>query len=261
MLSFSRALLLSREWRVCPRHAFLLGISLVAIGLGNVGCTRPTVVPPLVSIPRPQPLAPSAPLVPVTPLAPEFDTEPKALPLDPIATNPWRPGMAARDWKYLVLHHTASDAGDVESIHNAHLKNKDKNGKHWLGIGYHFVIGNGRGMDDGEIEPTFRWKQQMPGAHAGVNEYNQRGIGIVLIGNFEKSQPTPRQLKSVKELVAVLAREYAIHAEHVIGHGDIKATECPGQFFPLSNVRASVAAHNSRDGQALARVADGNLER
>lgn len=261
MPSFSRVLLLSREWCVVSRHAVLLWISLFATGLVSVGCTRPAVVPPLVSIPRPQPLAPSAPIVPVTPLAPEFDPEPRSLPLDPIATNPWRPSLTPRDWKYLVLHHTASDAGDVESIHNAHLKNKDKNGKHWLGIGYHFVIGNGRGMDDGEIEPTFRWKQQMPGAHAGVNEYNQCGIGIVLIGNFEKSQPTPRQLKSVKELVAVLAREYAIHAEHVIGHGDIKATECPGQFFPLSNVRASVAAASGHGGQALARVADGNLER
>lgn len=197
----------------------------------------------------------------MTPLAPEFDNVPEEIPLNPIATNPWRPGVTPRDWKYIVLHHTASDSGSVESIHHIHLKNKDRSGRHWLGIGYHFVIGNGQGMDDGEVEPTFRWKQQMAGAHAGVNEYNQRGVGIVLVGNFEKSTPTPRQLKSVKELVKTLAREYAIDAEHVIGHGDVKATECPGQFFPLSNVRASVAAVRGHGGQALARVAPGDLER
>lgn len=257
MPSFGRGPLLSRR----PIVAGLLGGCLLAIGLGCWGCIRPAVVPPLVSIPRPQPWSPPRGDVPVTPLAPEFDSTPPALPLNPIATNPWRPTIAPRDWKYIVLHHTASEAGNVESIHNVHLKNKDKNGKSWLGIGYHFVIGNGQGMDDGEIEPTFRWKQQMPGAHAGVNEYNQRGIGIVLIGNFEKSQPTSRQLKSVKELVAIMAREYTISAEHVIGHGDIKATECPGQFFPLSNVRASVAAASGHGGQALARVVPGNLER
>ncbi len=241
-------------------RAARIGVCLVFVGLGCWGCMRPAVIPPLVSIPSRQPALPPV-AAPVIPLAPEFDTDRNFIPLDPIATNPWRPTIAPRDWKYIVLHHTASDAGNVESIHNQHLKNKDKNGKHWLGIGYHFVIGNGQGMDDGEIEPTFRWKQQMPGAHAGVTEYNQRGVGIVLVGNFEKSTPTPRQLKSVKELVSILAREYAIDAEHVIGHGDVKATECPGQFFPLSNVRASVAAMSGHGGQALARVAPGNLER
>ena len=62
-----------------------------------------------------------------------------------------------RDWDYIVLHHTASESGSVASIHEEHLRRKDKNGNAWLGIGYHFVIGNGSGMDDGEIEPTFRF--------------------------------------------------------------------------------------------------------
>ncbi len=261
MPSFGRGPLLSPGTLVHTGRVVLLGVGVVAIGLGGGGCTRPTVTPPLVFIPRPQPVLPPANVTPVIPLAPEFDSTPREFPTEPIATNPWRPTVASRDWKFIVLHHTAADAGNVESIHHLHLKNKDKNGNPWLGIGYHFVIGNGQGMDDGEIEPTFRWKQQLTGAHAGVNEYNQRGIGIVLVGNFEKSQPTPRQVKSVKELVAVLAREYAIDAEHVIGHGDVKATECPGQFFPLSNVRASVTAVSGRGGPALARVAPGNLER
>ncbi len=241
---------------VLKRHVVRGILCLLAAGLGCWGCMRPAGTPPLASIPYRQPVPPPAWIDPDTALTdPESPTAPDWTPLDPIATNPWRPTISPRDWKYIVLHHTASDAGNVEVIHNQHRKNKDKNGKHWLGIGYHFVIGNGQGMDDGEIEPTFRWKQQMPGAHAGVTEYNQRGVGIVLVGNFELSKPTPRQLKSVKELVAILSREYAIDAEHVIGHGDVKATECPGQFFPLSNVRASVAAVRDHGGQALARVA------
>lgn len=92
-----------------------------------------------------------------------------------------------KPWKYLVLHHTATTSGDVESIHQSHLKNKDRSGNRWLGIGYHFVIGNGDGMPDGEIAPTFRWHQQLPGAHAGNKEFNDCGIGIVLVGNFAKT--------------------------------------------------------------------------
>src|SRR5262245_25118700 len=56
--------------------------------------------------------------------------------------SPWQPAVPARNWKYIVIHHTATGSGSVESIHESHLKNKDKSGNPWLGIGYHFVIGN-----------------------------------------------------------------------------------------------------------------------
>jgi hypothetical protein len=126
----------------------------------------------------------------------------------------------------------------VESIHEEHLKRKDANGQHWLGIGYHFVIGNGNGMADGAIEPTFRWNQQLHGAHAGAADpvYNQQGIGVALVGNFESKPPTPRQLAAVKRLVRVLKGAYGIPAKNVIGHSHVKATACPGKLFPLAEV-------------------------
>ena len=186
---------------------------------------------------RPVGPSPTSPLPTVpAPLVPEVS------PVTPITRdNLWKPDASLREWKYIVLHHTASNGGDVESIHESHLKNKDKNGNPWLGIGYHFVIGNGSGMSDGEIEPTFRWKQQLQGAHAGVADYNQHGIGIVLVGNFEDGSPSQAQLKSVKRLVRVLSRDHEIEATRIIGHGDVKPTECPGTHFPLGEIRDSVA--------------------
>ena len=176
-------------------------------------------------------------------------------------SNPWKPTVAARDWKHIVIHHTATTSGSVESIHAAHLKNKDKNGNPWLGIGYHFVIGNGDGMPDGAIEPTFRWRTQIQGAHAGSSnkDYNERGIGICLVGNFEKAPPTAAQRKSVKLLVATLRAEYSVPAGNVVGHKDIRAsaTECPGKFFPMAEVAGADSplflgenprAWNSADG-------------
>jgi len=141
---------------------------------------------------------------------------------------------------HIVIHHTGTSSGSVESINSAHLKNKDKNGNPWLGIGYHFVIGNGQGMADGAIEPTFRWRTQIQGAHAGSSnkEFNERGIGICLVGNFEKTPPTPAQRKSVKLLVQTLRVEYKVPSARVVGHRDIrdKPTECPGKFFPMAEV-------------------------
>ena len=225
------------RWRpAAARHRMMLVLGMACWSAGCLGCYRQTVPPP-VSISRPQ-LQPV--LEPPAITAPQ---EPEVPPVTPITKdNPWKPETAARDWKYIVLHHTASEQGDVASIHESHLKNKDKNGKPWLGIGYHFVIGNGRGMDDGEIEPTFRWKQQMQGAHAGVADYNQHGIGIVLVGNFEDHPPTAAQVTAVKRLIRVLSREYEIAAAQIVGHGDVKATECPGAQFPMSEIRDSVAA-------------------
>lgn len=208
-----------------------------------IGCYHPASLPPTASIPGPQMFSPTTttPVPAQTPLP--------ALP--PVAFNPWKPGAAERDWKYIVLHHTATTSGSVESIHEAHLKNKDANGNPWLGIGYHFVIGNGNGMPDGAIEPTFRWREQMQGAHAGVGEYNQSGIGIVLIGNFEDASPSTAQLESVKRLVGVLKAEYSIASDQVVGHGSVKKTACPGKHFPLEEVSQSYALLDG-SGRALA---------
>lgn len=148
----------------------------------------------------------------------------------------WQPETSAqntREWKTIVIHHTATSRGNVESIHEAHLK------RGWLGIGYHFVIGNGDGMGDGEVEPTFRWRQQLHGAHAGENEHNQHGIGITLVGNFEKQPPTTAQLAAVKRLVSTLKAGYGMTSGDVVSHKDIKATACPGKYFPMAEVSQS----------------------
>lgn len=202
---------------------------LLASVCGCQGCSIPAGRPPTASIPAPY--VPSAPLPPLTPPAP---------PVVPVRSNPWKPEAASRPWKYIVLHHTATSTGNVDSIHAEHQKKKDKQGNPWLGIGYHFVIGNGNGMADGAIEPTFRWRTQIQGAHAGSAEpdYNQLGIGICLVGNFENAPPTAAQQKSAQLLVQTLRQEYFIPIDQVVPHKEIRAsaTACPGKLFPLREI-------------------------
>ncbi|MCA9053166.1 MAG: N-acetylmuramoyl-L-alanine amidase [Planctomycetaceae bacterium] len=142
-----------------------------------------------------------------------------------------------RGWKYIVLHHSATDSGSVESIDAAHRQRRDSNGQPWRGIGYHFVIGNGNGMADGEVAATFRWHQQTDGAHAGVAQFNQLGIGICLIGNFEEAAPTPAQVASAARLINALQAEYRIEDDRLLAHRDLKPTACPGERFPLAMFR------------------------
>lgn len=205
----------------------LVALSLLCL-CGCQGCTGSQgLPPPTASIPAPY--------------TPPPQVRPAPRPVPPVqAGNPWKPSTTARPWKYIVLHHTATTSGSVDSIHAEHQKKTDKSGKHWLGIGYHFVIGNGKGMPDGAVEPTFRWRTQIQGAHAGSadKDYNELGIGVCLVGNFEHDPPTPAQLKSARLLVQTLRREYFVPADNVVPHKEIRAsaTACPGQLFPLTEV-------------------------
>lgn len=212
-------------------------LSLALLSGSVTGCPRATVAPPVGAIPQNPAAAPPG-AVRVSPLR-RAPVRPERLRGETIPGNPWKTAAAPRKWKSIVIHHTATSRGSVESIHEAHLRRKDRSGKHWKGIGYHFVIGNGNGMEDGEIESTFRWRTQMHGAHAGNKAHNEYGIGIALIGNFEKAPPSAAQLASIKRLVAVLKREYSIAGKNVVGHSKIRATACPGRYFPLAEVSAA----------------------
>ncbi len=156
------------------------------------------------------------------------------------AADDIQPSVTARPWRSIVLHHSATSAGSVESIDAVHRRQKDRSGKHWLGIGYHFVVGNGRKMADGEIQPTFRWQQQLSGAHAGTREANEHGIGICMIGNFDETAPTAKQLAAVRGLMKTLARRYAIPRERILRHLDVQATLCPGRLFPWDQVTSDL---------------------
>jgi hypothetical protein len=150
----------------------------------------------------------------------------------------WDVAPAGREWKYIVVHHSAYPSGSYDSIHKEHATRKDRNGKPWEGCGYHFVIGNGNGSRDGQIEVGFRWVQQKQGAHAGSSaeqaEYNQHGIGICLIGNFTVTEPTPAQMDALAKLVGWLAWKNGIPRERIFGHGHIKNSDCPGKNFSFA---------------------------
>lgn len=149
-------------------------------------------------------------------------------------TGPWAPPVAPRQWKYIVLHHSASPSG------NAALFDHEHRDKGWDELGYHFVIDNGRGGSDGRIEIGPRWVKQKWGAHAKTpdNRYNDFGIGICFVGNFEQGRPTAKQLESAAKLVAWLMQTYDIPEKNVIGHEDTgKQTLCPGKNLSVAKVR------------------------
>jgi len=138
-----------------------------------------------------------------------------------------------RNWRYIVIHHSATRSATLEAIGRWH-----RDTLHANDVGYHFVINNGRaeGTHDGKITATPRWTNQRTGAHCLVPnrpEFNEQGIGICLVGHFNRDQPTAAQMASLEALVAALAVRFHIPLERVVGHGELKNTECPGTMFPM----------------------------
>ncbi len=141
-------------------------------------------------------------------------------------------------WTTIVIHHSATDRGGAKRFDQYHRKS---NG--WDELGYHFVIGNGTDTPDGYVEVGSRWHKQKHGAHCKTqgNYHNEHGIGICLVGNFEKEHPTPRQLASLRELVSFLCARCQIPVGRVTTHRDVsKKTQCPGQNFDLAALRRSL---------------------
>lgn len=147
------------------------------------------------------------------------------------------PARTLHAWQWIVIHHSAAEVGSAAGI------DRDHRNRGWEGIGYHFVIGNGSGMPVGGIEWSFRWRLQRHGAHAATRDYNQTGIGICLIGNFQNEPPDPLQYARAVDLVALLIEQIPeLGPNQVIGHGEAldANTDCPGRYLDMDTFREDV---------------------
>jgi N-acetylmuramoyl-L-alanine amidase len=160
-------------------------------------------------------------------------------PYVPEPSDLFQPPKADRPWKYVVVHHSANATGGLDQIDRDHRKVLG-----FEGCGYHFVIGNGTDSPDGQIEVAPRWSNQKNGVHCrnGKNpDVNEYGIGICLVGNFDQSEPTPKQVAAAKALVAYLADRYQIPASRVGAHDEFAdgPTACPGKNLPYQAIFGS----------------------
>lgn len=188
------------------------------------------------SLPQPNfngPLIASAAPAPFLPPVPQYSPQTPRGQGSLSGSQAWIPRVAPRPWRWIVVHHSASPTG------SAAIFDKEHKAKGWDGVGYHFVIGNGTNSGNGQVEVTDRWPIQKWGAHAKTpdNRFNEYGVGICLVGNFDIERPTAQQAQSLAKLVAFLMQRYNIPPERVIGHGQTKPTDCPGRNLSIAAVR------------------------
>lgn len=142
--------------------------------------------------------------------------------LDVIFDTPTRP-TAAR-WNAIYIHHTATPAGNAYT-----------NADPAAGPGDHFVIGNGDGAEDGEIQLGTRWTQQVPALPPpGASQLDPHCVSISVVGDFENSQPTDRQADRLGALVSTLQARLHIPAGRVYVRPEIASAAGAGKYFPVA---------------------------
>ncbi len=140
------------------------------------------------------------------------------------------PPEGKASWRYIVIHHSATTGGNAGIFDRYHRQVKHMEN----GLAYHFVITNGKGGKDGAIQTGKRWKSQLAGGHTANAAMNRIGIGICLVGNFQRHKPTAKQMTSLCALVGQLQAKYGVPDWRVITHRQVhqkKGTQCPGKWF------------------------------
>jgi len=162
-----------------------------------------------------------APLPPVSILE-------RVLPRSSWTSMPVDPGRARpmKGIRRITIHHEgsghvrtatdyASNAALIERIRAYHVEARG-----WADLGYHFVIDPAGRIWEGR---PLAWQ----GAH--VRDFNAHNLGVVLLGNFDRQQPSLQQLIVLPQLVQALRRQYAVPLGSLRSHQEWTPTACPGK--------------------------------
>jgi N-acetylmuramoyl-L-alanine amidase len=126
-------------------------------------------------------------------------------------------------WKSVYVHQSNTAAGSGASS------------------GDHFVIGNGYGSPDGQIQMTQRWNNQLSAAApAGASSIDSDCISICVIGDFGAAAPTSNQTRRLAELVSTLQGQLGIGGDKVYLMDGVPGAAGIGRNFPSAWLRQQI---------------------
>jgi len=146
----------------------------------------------------------------------------------------------------LTVHHDGMPPVDLRSrsevaaridlIRRSHME------RGWGDIGYHYIVDPMGEVWEGR---PLSWQ----GAHVAAQ--NEGNLGVMVLGNFERQQPTSAQLSALDRFVASRVSAYRLGVSSVLTHRELAATACPGR-----NLQAHMSRTRGPHGR-LAMLASG----
>ena len=172
---------------------------------------------------------------------------------------------------HVVIHHTAGSNYTDPSTNNwpasvLGIWRYHAMALGWCDIGYHYLIDPNGVIYEGRYTGVRDDGNVIDGAH--VFGHNRATIGISLMGNFQTAEPNPAAIRALDNLLAWIGssknisfntEQYYAHKNKIlntiVGHRDIGATNCPGNFLyaklPEIRQRAAQNAYKPNDIQWL----------
>jgi hypothetical protein len=133
-------------------------------------------------------------------------------------------------WGSIFVHHSQTASGNADTFANQPG-----------GLADHFVIGNGAGCVDGEVQMGQRWMAQLPpGQVRGTQSIPNDCITICVVGDFDRSAPTPTQQLRLTQLVQTLQGRLGVSADRVYLHQGTRTAADIGTRFPAAAFRAQL---------------------
>ena len=125
-------------------------------------------------------------------------------------------------WQYIYIHHSATVSGSAQTLAESAR-----------GLADHFVLGNGDGCVDGEIQVGQRWTQQISADRTpGTDSIRPDCISICLIGDFNQSRPTATQQRRLAQLVSALQGRLHLPRSNVFLDAQPANAAGIGRYFP-----------------------------
>nr|AQU14349.1 PGRP-LE [Locusta migratoria] len=127
---------------------------------------------------------------------------------------------------YVIVSHSATEGCDSQAsctqmarfIQTFHMESLG-----WADVGYNFMVGG-----DGYVYEGRGWTTV--GAH--TYGYNDRSLGLNMIGTFIKELPPAKQMVALRQLIAMGVSEgYVAENYTLLAHRQLSATESPGTRF------------------------------
>ena len=117
-------------------------------------------------------------------------------------------------WSYIEIYYSSTKAGNIEQLASlSGLAGPED-------INCHFVICNGLGGGDGQIQTTEKWQRQWSIIPGQTWHGNGQTIRICVIADGKTARPTDFQIKSLEALVEALDRKFNIRPESICYPGD-----------------------------------------
>jgi N-acetyl-anhydromuramyl-L-alanine amidase AmpD len=154
-----------------------------------------------------------------------------------------------RMWQWIVIHHSATrdqKTNDWETIRRWHTGEHPQSNLRWKDIGYHFGVER----EDKKIKLRKGRDLRTIGAHAGSGNkmFNQFGLGVCIIGNFDTTKPDDELIDTAAKLCHQLCYMFDIPYNNIIGHREVykyfqmdQQKTCPGTNFDMARFRKLVA--------------------